>query len=165
MIIPIAKLPAKILRTPVSDIEFPLKKSVRRLIDDMISTVKKAEGIGLAAPQVSKNLNLAIIYLDEVGIPAFPLFNPKIVKRSKEVVSMEEGCLSMPGVFGIVSRPKQITLEARNAEGKKIALTDDGLLARVIQHEVDHLNNILIIDKLEKVTHGQELLAKYSQKR
>ena len=74
---------------------------------------------------------------------------------------MEEGCLSLPGIFGIVSRPKKITLEAYDESGKKFTLTDDTLLARVIQHEVDHLSNILIIDKWEKITFGEEHLRKY----
>jgi peptide deformylase len=76
---------------------------------------------------------------------------------------MEEGCLSMPGVFGIVKRPKKITLEAFDINGEKFTLTDDTFLARVIQHEVDHLNNILIIDKFEKITHGKELLEKFRE--
>lgn len=163
MILPITKLPAKVLRTPVEDISFPLKKHTQRLITNMVATVKKAHGIGLAAPQVGKNLNMAIIYLEEAGLPAFPIFNPKIVKSSKETVPMEEGCLSIPGMFGIVSRPKKITLEAKDSDGEKIILTDDGLLARVIQHELDHLNNVLIIDKWEKITFGEELLHKYMQ--
>lgn len=161
MVLPISKLPAKVLRAPTKDVIFPLKKEVKRLLVDMISTVKKAEGIGLAAPQVGKNLNLALIYLQEAGVDAFFIFNPKIVKKSRELFSMEEGCLSSPGIFGIVPRPKKITLEAQNELGEHITITDDGLLARVIQHEVDHLNNILIVDKWEKITHGEELLPKY----
>src|SRR4051812_35918895 len=104
MILPIAKLPAKILRRPVEDVKFPLNKSVKRLIKDMLDTVKHAPGVGLAAPQVSKNLNLAIIYLDHAGIPPFAIINPKIITPSKETTALEEGCLSMPGVFGEVKR-------------------------------------------------------------
>lgn len=161
MILPITKLPAKVLRAPVKDVSFPLTKDNRRLVTNMVASVKKAQGIGLAAPQVGKSLNLALIYLEEAGLPAFPIFNPKIIKTSKELAPMEEGCLSLPGIFGIVQRPKKITIEAYDEEGKKFTLTDDGLLARVLQHEIDHLGNVLIIDKWEKITFGEELLPKY----
>lgn len=161
MILPIAKLPSRILRTPTEDLEFPLKKPTYRLVKNMLDTVKHADGVGLAAPQISKNFNLALIYLEDAGIPPFPIINPKITKYSKETEVMEEGCLSMPGVFGYVRRPKKITLEAQNLEGEKFVITDDSFLARVIQHEVDHLQCTLIIDKFEKITKGKELLPKY----
>ncbi len=161
MILPIAKLPAKILRKETADIPFPLHKDIKRLIRDMLVTVKKADGIGLAAPQVSRDLNLAIIYLEEAGVPAFPLINPKIIYRSKETVEIEEGCLSMPGVFGLVTRPKKVTVEAQDLSGKKINLTDDGWVARVMQHEIDHLHSMLIVDHIKKFTRGRELLSKY----
>ncbi len=165
MVLPIAKLPAKILRTPTEDIKFPLKKDMVRLINNMLDTVISAQGVGLAAPQVSKNLNMALIYLEDVNIPPFPIFNPKITHYSKETTEMEEGCLSMPGVFGKVRRPKKITMEAYDVDGKKFTITDDTFLARVLQHEIDHLNNILIYDKLENVTKGEELLPKYAPKK
>lgn len=163
MILPIAKLPAKILRAPVEDLTFPLKKDTLRLIKNMLDTVISANGVGLAAPQVSKNLNMALIYLDDAGIPPFPIINPKITERSKETEEMEEGCLSMPGVFGMVSRPKKITMEAYNIEGEKFTITDDTFLARVLQHEIDHLENTLIFDKLEKVTTGEDLLPNFAE--
>jgi len=164
MVLPIAKLPAKVLRTPTAPVTFPLKKEVKRMVLDMLDTVKKADGIGLAAPQVSTSLNMALIYLEEAGVPPFMLFNPKITSRSKEQVEIEEGCLSMPGVFGMVKRPKKITVEAQDLEGQTITLTDDDWIARVMQHEIDHLEGILIIDKFENITRGQELLKKYSTK-
>ncbi len=161
MKLPIAKLPAQILRTPTEDITFPIKKEILRLIKNMLDTVRSADGVGLAAPQVSRNLNMALIYLEEAGLPAFPIINPKIIKYSKETEEMEEGCLSMPGVFGLVRRPKKITVEAYNIEGEKFIITDDTFLARVIQHEVDHLQCTLIKDKIDKLIKGQELLSKY----
>ena len=78
---------------------------------------------------------------------------------------MEEGCLSMPGVFGMVRRPKKITMEAYDVEGKKFSITDDTFLARVLQHEIDHLNNTLIFDKLDKITKGEEILPNYADKK
>ena len=163
MILPLAKLPAKILRTPVKDLSFPLKKDELRLIKNMVDTVKDADGVGLAGPQVSQDLNLAIIFLEHVDLPAFPIINPRIIKHSKQTTVMEEGCLSMPGVFGEVRRPKKITVEAYNMNGEKFTITDDTFLARVLQHEIDHLNNILIADKFEKITKGEELLPNYQE--
>jgi peptide deformylase len=163
MILPIAKLPAKVLRKPVTDLTFPLKKDTVRLIKNMLDTVISARGVGLAAPQISKNLNMALIYLDEVDIPPFPIINPKITKYSKETTVMEEGCLSMPGVFGMVRRPKKITMEAYDIDGEKFTITDDTFLARVLQHEIDHLNNTLIYDKLDSITKGEQLLPIYAE--
>lgn len=165
MILPIAKLPSRVLRRPTEDLPFPVKKATFRLVRDMVDTVRAADGVGLAAPQISKSLNMALIYLEEAGLPAFPILNPKITKYSREVTEMEEGCLSMPGVFGIVRRPKKITIEAYNLAGEKFVITDDTFLARVLQHEVDHLQCTLIIDKFEKITRGHELLARYRPSR
>lgn len=161
MYLPISHLPSKVLRAPVKDITFPIKKPIHRLISDMLDTVKKADGIGLAAPQIGKSLNLALVYLEDQGIPPFPLFNPKILDYGKQQVEIEEGCLSMPGVFGMVKRPKKIKLQAQDYEGKFITIEDDGWLARVMQHEFDHLHETLIIDKFTKITRGKELLSKY----
>jgi peptide deformylase len=165
MILPITKLPAKILRKDTVNVPFPLHKDIKRLIRDMLDTVKKADGIGLAAPQVSRDLNLALVFLEEAGVPAFPLINPKIIHRSRELIEIEEGCLSMPGVFGLVTRPKKVTVEAQDLSGKKITLTDAGWIARVMQHEIDHLHSTLIIDHIKKFTRGKELLPKYQEKK
>lgn len=162
MILKISKLPAKVLREKVNDIHYPLTKPTLRLLSNMLSTVKKVDGIGLAAPQVGKSLNLALIYLEHAGVPAFPIINPKILSKSKETVVIEEGCLSMPGVFGEVSRPKKITIEFQDLEGNKHKITDDGWIARVVQHEVDHLHGTLIKDRFIKITKGEELLKNYT---
>jgi peptide deformylase len=164
MILPITHLPAKVLRTPTKDVVLPPNKDVLRLIKNMLATVKKANGVGLAAPQVGKNLNLAIIYLEDMGLPPFAILNPEILTASKETEEMEEGCLSMPHVFGMVKRPKKITMAAYDLEGKKFQITDDTFLARVLQHEIDHLNQTLIIDKLGKITSGAELLPKFQER-
>ena len=163
MILPLSKLPAKILRTPVEQIKLPVDKHTLRLVKNMITTCKAANGVGLAAPQIGKNLNLAIIFLEEMGLPAFPLINPKVVSFSKATDEMEEGCLSLPGLFGKVKRPKKVTVEAYNLEGEKFEITDNTFLARVLQHEIDHLNNILIIDKFHEITTGKELVKKYRE--
>lgn len=161
MTLPISKLPAKILRTKTEAVPLPGDKQLLKLLKNMVSTCKAANGVGLAAPQVGQNLQLAIIYLEEMGLPVFPIINPVITKVSKETEEMEEGCLSMPNVFGKVTRPKKITMEAYNLQGEKFEITDDTFLARVLQHEIDHLNQTLIIDKFTEITAGYELLKNY----
>ncbi|HEX9503368.1 MAG TPA: peptide deformylase [Patescibacteria group bacterium] len=125
------------------------------LADEMIETCRKANGIGLAAPQIGKSIRMCIIDLEHMGLPAFALVNPKITKKSWSKVEMEEGCLSIPGVFGIVKRPKKITVEAQNLEGTKTKFVASGLLSRVIQHEVDHLDGILFTSKMLRQTTGK----------
>jgi peptide deformylase len=87
-----------------------------------------------------------------MGLPPFALVNPKIVKKSWKQVEMEEGCLSIPGVFGMVKRPAKITVQAENQLGEKSKFVADGMLARVIQHEVDHLDGVLFTSKITKRT-------------
>ena len=140
----------QILRAENRELTFPLSKETLDLIENMKLTVKKAPGIGLAAPQVGHNLMLAIIHLEEFGMPAFTLVNPKIVSKSIKKTSMEEGCLSIPGKFGIVKRPSRVEVEGFTEEGKPLRIKADKLLAKVLQHEIDHLNAILIADKFEK---------------
>ena len=140
----------KILRAPNAEISFPLSADIQELIEDMKLTVKKAPGIGLAAPQVGHNFMLAIIHLEEFGIEAFALINPKIISRSIKKTIMEEGCLSIPKVFGKVKRPAKIEVTGYNQEGRPVRIKADRLLAKVLQHEIDHLNGVLIADKFEK---------------
>ena len=160
MILPIVKYPEKILRKKAKKVSFPLSPATKKLIKDMHDTVRKAEGIGLAAPQVGQPLSIILINLDSMGVPAFPIINPVIIESSKKETNMEEGCLSIPGVYGIVSRPEKIVFEGYDVDGKKIVARADGMLAKVIQHETDHVNGVLIIDKFKKYTQGQELIKK-----
>ncbi|MBX4186687.1 MAG: peptide deformylase [Candidatus Doudnabacteria bacterium] len=125
------------------------------LVSEMIETCRKANGIGLAAPQIGKSIRLCIINLEHMGLPPFPLVNPKIVKKSWKKTNMEEGCLSIPGLFGIVRRPVKITVEAQNLSGEKNKFEADGMLSRVIQHEVDHLDGILFTSKMLRKTPGK----------
>lgn len=124
----------------------------------MIDTVKKADGIGLAASQVGQSVKVIIINLEKSGVPLFPLYNARVTSKSWKKTEIEEGCLSIPGVFGLVRRPKKVTIEAQNAEGEKIKIIDDGWIARIAQHEIDHTNGILIIDLIKKYTKGEELI-------
>jgi peptide deformylase len=130
-------------------------RALRDLAGQMIETCRQANGIGLAAPQIGKSIRLCIISLEHMGLPPFALVNPKIVKKSWKKVEMEEGCLSIPGVFGMVKRPAKIKVEAQNLNGEKNSFSADGLLARVIQHEIDHLDGILFTSKMSKQTTGK----------
>lgn len=152
MILPILTYPNQVLRKKTEPVVFPLSKEIKKLTKDMIETVHNADGIGLAAPQVGHSVKLIIINLEKSELPPFPLYNAKIVKKSFKKIEIEEGCLSLPGIFGMVKRPKQVTIEAQNSEGKVVRLTDDGWVSRVAQHEIDHTNGILIIDLIKKYT-------------
>ena len=126
---------------------------IKELILDMKQTLKSADGLGLAAPQISKNLRIITLRIPR-GQNTQPyllsLINPKIIKTSSEKVIMEEGCLSLPNIYGLVERPAKVTVEGLKSSGKKIKIQADGLLARVLQHEIDHLEGILFIDKVRK---------------
>jgi len=124
-----------------------------RLLDDMVQTMYEAEGVGLAAPQVGI-LRRAIVI--DAGQGLVELVNPVITDKSG-VVGMTEGCLSVPGRQGFVVRPENVTVEAFDRKGNLIKINGDGLLARVLCHEIDHLDGTLYIDKMEyEVTDKEE---------
>jgi len=130
-------------------------ESLRTLVADMLETMRAAGGIGLAAPQVGVSLRVAVIELppdDESGEPAglHVLCNPKIVKTGGEETD-EEGCLSVPGYVGAVTRAATVTVKGFSGEGKPVRVKGEALLARVLQHELDHLDGILFIDRLESL--------------
>ncbi len=118
--------------------------SIQQLIDDMVETLRAAPGLGLAAPQVGVPLRVCVIDVDE---KLTILCNPEIVEMEGEY-EPEEGCLSIPGYVANVKRALKVTVKAKNRRGKEIKIKADGLLAHVIQHEVDHLDGILFIDRL-----------------
>ena len=118
----------------------------RRLILDMIETMEANNGAGLAAPQVGKSLRI-IIAKPCQNQESLALINPEIIKKSFLKDALEEGCLSLPDQAISVKRPKKITVSASNIDGQKIEIKTGGILSRIIQHEIDHLNGILISDK------------------
>ena len=120
---------------------------VRKIIADMTETMYDEVGIGLAAPQVGIPLRLIVIS-DEEGRGVQALLKPAIVDRSGEVTG-EEGCLSIPGVFAPVTRAARVTVEARSVDGKPLTIEARGLRARVLQHEIDHLDGVLFIDRVD----------------
>ncbi|HYS15574.1 MAG TPA: peptide deformylase [Candidatus Binatia bacterium] len=123
---------------------------IRAIIADMTETMYDEIGIGLAAPQVGISLRL-IVVADEEGRGVQALLNPAIVERSGEATG-EEGCLSIPGVFAPVSRAAWVKVEAHAVDGKPLAISARGLRARVLQHEIDHLDGVLFIDRVDSVT-------------
>jgi len=143
-----------VLRAQTAKISaFDKKLSV--LVGDLFTTLEGMEGVGLAAPQVGKSVSLAVIEYtrgkeddpQEVkDIPKTVLVNPKITWRSKEIEVQKEACFSLPGVEIDVARPKKIHLVFQDESGKREKIKAKGFFARAIQHEVDHLNGILIID-------------------
>lgn len=122
----------------------------------MLDTVKQADGIGLAAPQVGRSVKLIVINLEKNGVPPFPLYNPRIVSKAGGKVYLEEGCLSIPGVYGMVKRPRKVKIKAQNSKGQDIEIVDEGWVSRVAQHEIDHINGVLIIDLIKKYTMGED---------
>ncbi|HEX5815463.1 MAG TPA: peptide deformylase [Methylomirabilota bacterium] len=123
---------------------------VKRIIADMIDTMYDEVGLGLAAPQVGISLRLMVVG-DEDGREARALLNPVIAEQGGEIVA-EEGCLSIPGVFAPVRRAEWVRLEAQDEQGRPVTTTARGLRARVFQHEMDHLDGVLFIDRLDPVT-------------
>jgi peptide deformylase len=135
-----------ILRRRATPIEL-MTPEIRALVDDMVETMYDEVGIGLAAPQVGHSLRLMVVG-DEQGRGTQALVNPAITTQGGKVTA-EEGCLSLPGIFAQVTRSEWVTLEAQDLEGRPIAITARGLRARVFQHEIDHLDGVLFIDRLE----------------
>lgn len=147
MILKLTKDPDPILRQTNKKIKDFSDQDLQQLIDDMFETMHKENGVGLAAPQIGKNLKLCVI--EEAGI-RYVLINPRITKYSKEDVCLEEGCLSVPGKFFPLKRPAEVNVCYFDRDGNRAKLRASGMLARACQHEIDHLNAILIIDKISK---------------
>ena len=123
---------------------------IRRLVDDMTDTMYDEIGIGLAAPQVGHSVRLLVVG-DEEGRGVQVLVNP-VITESGGTVTAEEGCLSLPGIFADVTRAQWVKLEARDLDGTPVVITARGLRSRVFQHEIDHLDGVLFIDRLDPVT-------------
>ena len=123
--------------------------TVRMFIDGMFKTMYKARGIGLAAPQVAEGSRIITIDIDDGKTRPLALINPVIKETSKETIPFEEGCLSLPGLEADVVRPSKILVKYMTPEEKEVEMEVEGLLARVMQHEIDHLNGILFVDHLE----------------
>ncbi|XZN91441.1 MAG: peptide deformylase [Microcoleus sp.] len=157
----------RVLRQPAKRVN-SVDAEIRQLVREMLQTMYSAEGIGLAAPQVG--VNKQVIVLDcEPDNPAKPplvLINPTIKNTSGEVSPFQEGCLSIPGVYLEVKRPEMIEVSYRDEYGRPQTLKATELLSRAIQHEMDHLNGVLFVDRVEnKLALNEELVKnKFSPK-
>jgi peptide deformylase len=160
-------LRAKTQPVPPSEIRHP---RIQQLIDDMFETMREYSGIGLAAPQVHEGLRLfvagvraadgnAIELTDDTDMPFIALVNPEVTPVSSEVISGWEGCLSIPDIRGLVPRADRIHVKAYDRQGRAVELEAQGLPARVIQHETDHLDGVLFFDRMasfESLTFNDE---------
>jgi peptide deformylase len=144
----IRKYPDPVLSKKAEKIKNPLSEDTQRLISDMAETLQaNNNGIGLAAPQVGSSLRLCIIELEGTR---YVLINPKITAKSGNKEIREEGCLSFPGEFYLVPRYQEVQVRYIDENGKARKLRAQGLLARVVQHETDHLDGILFIKRMKK---------------
>jgi len=147
MILRVTKLGEDILRQVAQPVQ-EVNDEIRQLAQDMFETMIEYDGVGLACPQVGKSLRMFVVIADDDVRRVF--INPQIIKTSSEVSDYDEGCLSIPQVYETITRPVKVTVQAMNENGKVFTLDADGLLARIIQHEYDHLEGILYIDRGDK---------------
>jgi peptide deformylase len=140
----------RVLRQPAKRIA-KVDESIRKLAKDMLQTMYSSDGIGLAAPQVGINKQLIVIDCepDQPTNPPLILINPQIVGYGDQLCNAEEGCLSIPGVYMEVIRPETIEVSYKDENGRPRKLKASGLLARAIQHEMDHLNGVMFVDRVE----------------
>jgi len=155
----IVRYPAEILRqktAPVTDFD----GNLAAFAQEMIATMVAGRGIGLAAPQVNSLQSLFVAQEDEGKVLVF--INPEIIGTSLETVPYEEGCLSIPGMYEEVVRPEAVVIQAYNEKGRPFKRECTGLLARIVQHEIDHLKGVLFIDYLTTMKRDR-LLKQYEK--
>lgn len=139
----------KILSSPTKPIDH-ITSDIKSLANEMYKTMVENKGVGLSANQVGFPISL-IVFSDVDHKKRYNLINPKIISVSNGLCKMEEACLSVPGLWGDVIRPEKITIEAKNLNGKKIKYKFKDILARIVQHELDHLSGILFTSKAKNV--------------
>lgn len=152
----------RVLRQPAKRIN-KVDDEVRQLAKEMLQTMYSEDGIGLAAPQVGVHKQLIVIdcELDNPATPPLILINPTVKQQSRDVCVIQEGCLSIPGVFLDVTRPEVIEVSYKDENGRPQKLTAKGLLARVIQHEMDHLNGVMFVDRVDNALLLNQELVKH----
>ena len=147
MIRPIVVVGHPVLRQKAKRVT-QIDRSIQKLIEDMIETMKEAPGVGLAAPQVGVPLRLAVIEVDE---KITVIVNPEIIKSTGEV-ELDEGCLSVPGYWGRLNRAERVSVKALDRHGKELRIRDaEGLFAQALQHEIDHLDGYLYVDRMHNL--------------
>ncbi len=153
-------IPAKILRQKCRKIS-AITPEIIDLAERMGLAMAEFKGVGLAAPQINQAIRLIVVTDEKKGF--IPMINPSVTFSSKEKVASEEGCLSIPNVYGIVKRAAKIRYSYQDLAGNIIKAKAKGLTAIIIQHECDHIDGILFIDKAEKIVQGHEDLAQMQQ--
>jgi peptide deformylase len=150
-ILEIMKYPEEVLKRKAEPVTC-FDAALQRLVEDMIETMYAAPGIGIAAPQVGSSKRLAVIDLSsaDVKFPLLVLINPVIVSREGEI-EFEEGCLSLPEYTAVIRRAEKVAVRAQDREGKDIEIEATDLLAIALQHEIDHLEGILLIDRISPI--------------
>lgn len=146
----IRKYGDKILKKKTKKVK-KINEEIVKLAHDMAETMRLGQGIGLAANQVGILKRIIVIEADFQNQQVLALINPKIVKRSREKSIDKEGCLSFPDICLDIKRSKKVKVKAKNIKGEKVAIEADGLLARALQHEIDHLNGILFYQRLSPI--------------
>jgi peptide deformylase len=131
------------------------------LVDDMVETMREAPGVGLAAPQVGESIRLIVVEFgdeedEEAPAKLYAMVNPEITRRSDETLLGTEGCLSIPGIQGEVERAAAVTVKGLNRRGRPMTVKAKGWLARIFQHEIDHLDGVLFVDRAQKLWQAEE---------
>jgi peptide deformylase len=157
---PILLLGDPILRQPCEPV-VDVDDDVRALLDDLVDTMYDADGVGLAAPQIGVPLRAFVYDIREPESPPGVLINPVVVEQSGRTKD-EEGCLSIPDLREIVMRAERVVVEGLDRDGRKVRLEADGLLSRCLQHEIDHLDGVLFIDRVSPLKRKM-LLSKWSK--
>ena len=154
MLLPIVTLPNPELRKRSQELEPKLIRTpeFQGWLDDLIETMWKADGVGIAAPQVGRPVR---VFVAVDGKTPHVIINPVTVGKSWRMEDGEEGCLSVPGKYGIVRRYRSFKIKGLDRRGEKIAFEAQGFFARVLQHELDHLDGVLFIDRAKKVVNLQ----------
>ena len=154
-ILKIARMGHPVLRTPARPLDSSeiQSASIQKLIDDLFETMTEHQGIGLAAPQVHEGLRVFVAGVDDRDdpMPRIALINPEVTQLGPTIEEDWEGCLSIPDIRGRVPRAQEIRVVAVDRDGKSVTMTATGLPARVIQHETDHLDGILFLDRMKSL--------------
>jgi len=159
-VLEIVTLPQAILRHKAHKVA-DFGPDLQALVDDMVETMRVAPGVGLAAPQVGESLRLIVVEYgdeedEELPPKLYVIANPEITRTSQETQVGAEGCLSIPGVQGEVERFVSVTVKGLNRHGRPMTVKAHGWLARIFQHEIDHLDGILFVDRAEKLWQAEE---------
>ena len=143
---PIVLLGEEVLRRPAEEVG-EIDDEVRALVRDMFDTMYDAEGIGLAAPQVGISRRIIVVDVNDDEHEPIALIDPHVVEEESRERA-EEGCLSMPGLTAVVERPAKVVVEATTIDGETVRLEGEGLFGRCLQHEIDHLDGVLFLDRI-----------------